>query len=616
MTAAPPPTLAAAVLGALALLACARLLWWQRRAPSAVRARPWRLALLLAAQPAWAVLLFFALHPPARSVSPEVLVVLTAGSSAAQARDAEGIAVALPEAPPLPAARRVPDLATALRLYPQAGTIRVVGDGLPPRDRDALGGRRLRFEPPPAAPGLAALAWPAAPVAGDALRVSGRAEAVPGGRVELLDPAGVRVDAAALDVDGGFRLDAPVFAVGPATFRLRLLGADGARVEEAALPVSAQAPPAPRLHLLAGAPNAETRFLRRWATDAGLPLRARVALGGGMALGDAAAVPDARSLAQTDVLVIDARAWGGLGAGGRAAVLSAVEAGMGLIVRADAPPAALPGLWTPGFRAEGGAGTVALAWPQGGLADLAALRARLGAGSADAPFDADAAQAPPPALVRRALRVAGADAVPLGADATGAPWAWWRPHGLGRVLVWTPQDSYRLVLAGRADLHAELWREAVAAVARPRAAGATRIDAPAFVDERVALCGLGEGAEVEAPDGHRDPLWIDPRSGDARCAGFWPRRTGWHRVVDGAAQALFHVFPADALPGVRAAALREATAALACTGADCAELARASAGVAAPRGPAWPWWLAWLALAGALWAFERSRFGRRTGAGG
>ncbi|MCD9032351.1 carboxypeptidase regulatory-like domain-containing protein, partial [Luteimonas sp. Y-2-2-4F] len=396
MNAMPSPALAAAVLGALALLACARLLWWQRRAVPDMRARPWRLALLLAAQPAWAALLCLALHPPARTVSPEVLVVLAAGSSADQARGAEGIAVALPEAPALPAARRVPDLGTALRLYPQVGTIRVVGNGLPARDRDALAGRRLHFESPPAAPGLAALAWPSAPVAGDALHVSGRAEAVPDGRVELLDPAGVRVDAAALDADGGFRLDAPVFAAGPAAFRLRLLGADGAQVEDAALPVFAQAAPPPRLQLLAGAPNAETRFLRRWATDAGLPLRARVALGGGMALGDAAAAPGAQSLAQTDALLVDARAWGGLGAGGRAAVLAAVEAGMGLIVRADAPPAALPGLWTPGFRAEGGAGTVALAWPKARLADAAALRARLGAGSADAPFDQEAAQAPPP----------------------------------------------------------------------------------------------------------------------------------------------------------------------------------------------------------------------------
>ncbi|MCD9033900.1 carboxypeptidase regulatory-like domain-containing protein, partial [Luteimonas sp. Y-2-2-4F] len=222
----------------------------------------------------------------------------------------------------------------------------------------------------------------------------------------------------------------------------------------------------------------------------------------------------------------------------------------------------------------------------------------------------EAAQAPPPALVRRALRVAGADAVPLGADAAGAPWAWWRPQGLGRVLVWTPQDSYRLALAGRADLHADLWREAVAAVARPRAAEAPRIDGPVFVDERAALCGLSEGAVVETPDGHRDPLWIDPRSGDARCAGFWPRQAGWHRVRQGEAHAPFHAFPADALPGVRAAALREATAALSCAGGDCAAAPSAGTGVAAPRGPAWPWWLAWLALASALWAFERSRWGR------
>ncbi|QCO67302.2 carboxypeptidase regulatory-like domain-containing protein [Luteimonas yindakuii] len=571
--------------------------------------RGWRLALLLLAQPLWALLLVLAVHPPARLQPEATLTVLTAGGEPARV-ESEAKAVALPEADATAGVLRVPDLATALRLHPDTRVLRVLGDGLIARDRDLPAGLAVEFEPPLQATGLTELSLPASTVAGDTLRIHGRANGLAGGSAELLDPAGVRVDSAALDDGGGFRLQAPTFAAGPALFGLRLRDGRGAQVSDEALHLWLEAASTPALRLLAGAPNAETRFLRRWATDAGLPVQARIALGGGMALGDGGGV-DAAALRRTDVLVIDARAWSGLGAGGRTAVLAAVEAGMGLVVRADAPgiPA---GLATGGFRLAGGQGTVPVQLAATGSGDAGALRARLGAGTADAPFDLEQAQAPIPPLLRRQLAVEGADAVALGTGAGGGPWAWWRPHGLGRVLVWTLQDSYRLVLSGRADLHAQLWREAVATAARAQAAAPVRIGWPAFADERVTICGAGTDARVVAPDGSGSPLWGHP-DGNGACAGYWPRQPGWHRVVvegDDAPRAAFHVHSEAALPTVRAAHRAETTLALvAPCDRDCPATNNVGPTQTSP-GPSWPWWLAWLAVSAALWWFERSRPGR------
>lgn len=609
MLSTPSLAVTATITAALALLAGVRIVLWQRRAPPGTRSRGWRLALLLLAQPAWAVLLVLAIHPPAGLQPDATLTVLTGGRADAPAVRPGSAVVALPEAEAAAGVRRVPDLATALRLHPDTRVLRVLGDGLVARDLDVPPVVAVEFDPPPPVRGFADITRPGSTVAGDALRVSGRVHGVVDGAVELVDPAGVRVDSTVLDDNGRFVVQAPTFAAGPARFQLRLRDPAGVLVEEAPLHLWIDAAAAPRLRMLAGAANAETRFLRRWAVDAGLPLQMRIALGSGMTLGAGGGI-DAASLAQTDVLVVDARSWAGLGAGGRASVLTAVESGMGLVLRADAPgtPAGLAGA---GFRLSGGQGTVPLRLPLAGAGDAEALRARLGPGTADAPFDLEQAQAAVPALLARQLQVEGAHAIALGVAGEGGPWAWWRPHGQGRVLVWTLQDSYRLVLAGRADLHGALWSEAVATVARAQAVPGVRIDAPAFADQRVRICGAGAQARVLAPDGGASPLWPRAVGGDS-CAGYWPRQPGWHRVLEGdSVRTAFHVHPVDAWPALRAA--RRATATLDlvshCEG-GCADTPVAQPAQPVP-GPAWPWWLAWLAVSAALWWFERSRHGRR-----
>ncbi|WP_407351055.1 carboxypeptidase regulatory-like domain-containing protein [Luteimonas sp. R10] len=602
-----PHALLAGLLGLAVVLGWTRLLLRQWRAPAGARSRTWRLVLLLALQPLCALLLYRTLVPPALPTRAGEMTVLTAGATRAQLdASAQGeVLVALPEAPRLRGAGRVPDLATALRRHPGTARVRVLGAGLEARDRDALGGIALEFEPSPLPAGLVALWAPERVAAGGAFRVAGRVHGVDGGSVELLDPAGRRVDAATLADDGGFAVVGSARAPGTVRFALRVRDGERDTVEEVAVPLWVAAEPAPRVLLLAGAPNPEFKHLRRWAADAGMALHAQVAVGGGVVLGDAPVAMNAESLREFDLVVLDERAWATLGEARRAALAAAVRDGLAILLRITGP---LPGttrrqLRTFGFEVSAGAATAAVAMPPA-IEDETMLLARLGPGTADAPVEAALASEAPPEPSRRDLRIAAADAATGVASA--ADWLHWRAEGRGRIALATLVDSYRLVLSGRDDLHAELWSAAFAAATRPRATTEPEFAAGIRAGERTAICGVPAQASVRAPDGTSTRLLPDPAAGG--CAGYWPRLPGWHVLLQGDEARPFHVRSRDAAPGLRAHALRGATLRHVGTAPR-----RPDAGATAGpprRGASWPWFIGWLAAVAASWWLERSRLGR------
>lgn len=577
----------AALLALAALAAATRLLWARARAPAERRARGWRVALLVLLQVASALLLYRVLFPPTVRAPAGLLVVATAGTDRvpAHARPAGAVVVALPEAPALQDATRVPDLATALRQHPGTTRLRVLGAGLLPRDRDAVQGMGLQFEPAPRLPGVIGL-WPPRGVqAGRRFSVEGRIRASPGARIELLDPAGNVVARATPSAAGDFQLQGTARAAGPAVWRLRLRDRRGALLEETPVPLDVAAAMRLRVLVLAGAPNPELKYLRRWASDAGLALDSRIALGAGMRIGDAAARLDPATLAAHDLVVLDARSWEALGAR-RAPLLQAVRGGLGLLLQ-------LPYATAPSERAAlarlGFASNVA-------RAQDVALPAPAKGGAATR--DAGTAK-----LTRGPLRIIGPSDVPILRDATGEPLAWWRAVGLGRIGVAGFDDSFRLALAGDTATHGDLWATLFSTLARPQATAPAALALDAWRGERVVLCGVAGNATVDAPDRARIALHV-PATGARACAGFWPRAAGWHVLRSDDGPHPFYVRDPAQAHGLRAVSLREATARLATTAP-----AGPSLGPAIP-GPRWPWLLAWLALAAAGWWFERSRLGR------
>ncbi|MQP76426.1 carboxypeptidase regulatory-like domain-containing protein [Stenotrophomonas sp. MYb238] len=543
-----------------------------------------RLGVLLALQLAAAALLALTLFPPRHAVPAGTLLVATAGATAADlAAVPAAVRLRLPEATALTGVDRVPDLATALRRHPGTRELVVVGQGLPARDRDTAA-PPLRFHAGAAPRGLVELLAPPPLAAGAHFEVGTRVQGLPQARVELLDPAGHRVAIATPGNDGRVRLAASARDAGDVEFALRALNGDGKVLDRLPVPVRVQAVPAPALRLLAGAPGPELKYLQRWAADTGATLQTGISVGGGVQLGDAPQAIDAASLARLDLLLLDERRLAALSSAQRAAIAAAMHEGLGVLVRMggalDSNARRILREW--GLDARGGERTATV--------KLRDADAASGEGTAPAPLD----------IERFDLAFADTGVVPLLRAADGSAIGGWRAVGRGRVGVLPVADSYALVLAGHADAHAELWNRVLATLARPLPASPlARVPAWAWAGERTALCGLPDGARIEAPDGGTTTLVTDPRAGN--CGGWWPRQAGWHRVVAGDAAAGVRVIDPAGARALHAQATREATSAL-----------RGGTGTAGTTalpvsGPRWPWLLGFVLVAGLLWWLERRR---------
>lgn len=588
----------AGMLALAVVLGSGRMLWSLREAEPDTRPRVWRTIVLLLVQATSAILLYFTLFPPAVPHEAGTLVVLTARSDEVNSPGLAGDrVVALPEAAALPRVdrtgiERVPDLATALRRYPATERVRVLGAGLVARDRNGLDDLAIEFLPAPQPRGLTELQMPAQVPAGRRFRVAGRASGTPGGAVELLDPAGNPADRATLGDDGRFVSHGTARSAGLVSYRLRLHDAQARVVEELELPLQVKPARELRVLILAGAPNPELKYLRRWALDAGNQLDTRISLGAGLQIGTAPVGFSTAALDEFDLLVLDERSWRALGSGQRAALSTAIERGLGLLLRMTGPitGADRQRLAALGFSAA---------------REGVARETRLGGSFVQAGDAVDAL----PTLTRSAWSVGAADGITLLADAAGNANTVWRASGRGRIGVSTLADSYRLVLAGRSNVHGEIWSRAFTVLARSGEPGSVATmhagDALVRVQQRVALCGIGDDARITAPDGRQTSLHVDPASGRQRCAAFWPERAGWHLLHAGTDTRPFHVHAADGAPGLRARETREATQALV-AGAE----SRLRGPVQATRpGPRWPWFLAWLLVTATGWLFERMRHG-------
>jgi hypothetical protein len=571
------------LVGALIALAVAisvARLWLRRRSEPSLPIQ--RIPLLAALQAVAGVMLFLTLFPPGVFRAGGVLVVATEGAPAIIPRAAGEIVVTLPEAGPVASAARAPDLATALRWHSDVGAVRIVGHGLEPRDR-IQPGRLMTFAPPPAPAGLTDLQPPSPVATGARFSVGGGvgAGAHDGPvRAELLDPSGTVVDHKDVPAGRRFVLSGQMRTEGLALFTLRLTSG-GRRLDEVTVPVEARTDPPPRVLVLAGAPGPETKYLRRWAQDAGVDVQLQAELGAGAAVGDEGAVITRDALTRVDLLVIDDRRWGSLSAAQKAAIADAVDAGMGLLLRPEGPvPAAV-------------------------LREWAGLDMPLNGGGDTRPTtlpgqDSEGDEIP---LTRVDLVADDPQTTVLARDAAGAPLIAWRGRGRGRIGVWTLTDSYALALSGRASQHGELWSAALSALSRPLRVTRPEIAAPAFAGGRMTICGLAAGAEVIEAGGRSAPLIIDASGGPRECAAYWPTEGGWRVVRDrSGVETPFFVHSEASSSTWARTERRAATLALAAT--PTTELDRS--GERVPGSP-WPWFLALLAALATTWWMERRR---------
>ncbi|MES2860438.1 MAG: hypothetical protein V4701_03155 [Pseudomonadota bacterium] len=597
MSPSDPQLWTALVIGLAVLVGVIRLLLWQRAAPVEARAPHWRIGVLIGLQVICAALLWLTLFPPAAVIRSGALIVATRGAPVMIARSLGDILIALPEAGPIAEAVRVPDLATAFRRYPRPANIRVIGQGLTPRDRIVMPAP-LTFDPLSRPRGLTDLALPGPVAPGATISVGGQVGALPTGTVELLDPAGTVVDRTPALAGGRFVLNASARAPGLALFALRVRDAAGTVVEQVAVPVETRDQAPPKVLVLAGAPGPETKFLGRWAEDAGIELAVDIDVGAGVRLGDPPVALTRATLGERDLVVIDDRRWESLGAGGQAALREAVANGMGLLLRPTGPLSAATRRDWAGLGVSLRGGDESLPLQLDPTEDSATVDP-----AAETPEADDEAEALPE-LARRDLALDGPNAISIVRDGDGVALASWRGLGRGRVGVWTVTDSYALILTGRADRYGEMWSELFSALARAGDDSRAAVDGLPRVGARIALCRLEGAATVQGPDGPVHQVQMDPATGDRACAAFWPGRAGWHIIRDGEGrETAFYAHPAEAAPSLIAAADREATLALAASSGPDGRTASTSR---APGSP-WPWFIGLLLAAAALWWFERQR---------
>lgn len=526
------------------------------------------------------VLLYMFLFPPLQNVSGVALRLLTAGATPAQLAAAGGgmRTVALPGAAAPAAVERVPDLGTALRRYPDSAALYVVGGGLGAADRDAAAGWPLSFAPAPPPRGVAELQLPGDIRVGHRFVVRGRINQAEGVQISLIEPGGRRHGPLAPGADGRFQFELTAPRAAQIDYQLQLLEADGRTLQQLALPLQIRAGNPLRL-LLSGGPDADLKYLQRWALDAGHTVDARTSLSRGLAQQRGDASLGAAALGATDVAIVDDRAWSQLDKPTRARLLEASAQGLGLLLRLRAAPsAALAAEWR----------ELGIDFHSAAIDTKAAVRGEI--------RDGATAQ-----LQRLPLQPrAGDDLIALAETGDGQAVAVARNRGRGRLGAWWLLDSHTLVLSGQAALHDALWAQALDALARPRQPAPAQVPALAWQNERATLCAREPGLGVAAPDAAATALSTRSSGDEHWCGGYWPRQPGWHTLQVGDARRPFYVRGIDDAPTLHAATTAAATQALVGRGGD-----RAAA--AAVAGPRWPWFLAWLLLASLLWWLSRTR---------
>ena len=532
--------------------------------------------LLVALQFAVAAGLYFLLFPPAIPRQRETAIVLTPGADVAAIRQRDPLPrmFALPGVEPTDASiERVPDLATALRRHPRIGSLRVIGDGLPERDRKAVGDLGLAFEPGPMPTGVIELAVPQRVSAGAGWSIRGQVGNVPAARVEVRDRADALSASTIADADGRFRLDLVAKAAGPAVYRLRVLDRNDAVVEEFPLGVVVRGGDPLRVLVVAGAADAEVKYLRRWVVDAGNRLSSRIALSRGIEQLQNAFALDAATLADADLLVIDERAWLALSRSEKIAIAAAVEEGLGLLLRVTGP------------------------LPAQVLADWEKLGMPVKAADLDRAVELGGDPLASGALTRWPMTLGGDEnaSVPLLRAGDGAALGRWRASGQGRVGAWFLLDSYRLVLGGETSRYGTLWSGIFSTLARARGGSEPVLPELARVDQRAVICGVGAQAGIEDGNAGSFALRVDRARRD--CAAWWPSRAGWSILRDVESRWPIYVLAEDQAQALLRARMRSATASL-------ARDAAAATTLDAPM-PRWPLFLAWLLAAGLLWWLER-----------
>jgi hypothetical protein len=433
---------------------------------------------------------------------------------------------------------------------PAVATAHVRGHGLRAFDWRGATFTVASFEPPALPVGLEFASWRRALPLGTRLELRGSvAGAAPPYEVRLAGPAGLE-DRAAIEADGRFVLRALPRVAGTSTYSIAGGPPENPAWRET-IDVEVVAPSLPAVLWLEAAPSSESAFVRRWLAARGgvvavrsRPSRNKLRVTSDGLPGDPSVrVVDLQTLERFDIAVVDPD---GAASHEVSALRAAVAAGrLGLLWRRREPERA------------------GRAFETAAVGDLESLAVRVRADDADPqsePLTITALEIRP-SPSQRAILTDGAGRLLAARRLLGAGW-------VGLTLL---EGTFRWPLAGHEEDYERVWSALLTALAPPRpAAGWHLANGPVLIDRPLELAFDGEatGYTVEEPSGASIPLAPQPDELEPRRSHFvyWPRETGWHRLVaagTGARAAWFQVQERGAWQAWQAARRQEDTRAFA-----------------------------------------------------
>ncbi|MGA9575743.1 MAG: hypothetical protein WBS20_17515, partial [Lysobacterales bacterium] len=471
---------------------------------------------------------------------------------------APGVVASAPAQSELPGADWLLDIGQLNLREPALDSVQVRGYGLEQEQWASLSGHpQINFEAP-GIKGFTGMRWQRFLSVGEMLHISGqygqdRSDGIV--QLRLLDPARNTVADGRFKNGQNFRLMARVKTRGTLEYTLQAWAA-GKLQSEQILPIDAGAGNRLNIMIVQSAPSFETRQLKDFAAANGHRVRINTDISKGKYINQSVNLPEdadttfsPQVLAEQDILIMDGRAFATLPALRRQWLSDAVQSGLGLLLLADSSLLA---------EFEKTATTLLDGF---GLTSLSGAEPRLiprlitGGGQRD--------WQEPVAVAAMQLSADDADVLIDGND--GRDLVVRRSSGLGQIGISLISHSHSWLTAGHRTQWSDYWSALLSALSRQR--GDSFLLPPAEtafyrVDQRTPLCALTTNSETSivvgdtGSTGQHTTLELqaaaDMLQSPRRCAFFWPRARGWHKVQllagsDGAVldQKAIYVFAAD-----------------------------------------------------------------------
>ena len=604
------------ILTALAAAAGLAVLEWRRVQQRHRSARVAAVVLAVAALAAWGRQSGANANQSAQAATSAMLVTSGAPAGSSQRPDVpSGFRFARPHTGAPDDTSVIPDVAYLRRHHPQINRLHITGDGLEAFELDELRGLRVSFENTATRSTASSITWLSVPrrlLVGEKFEVRGRVEGPEHGkrvRMVLESPDGSTTDAVvtASSQEAAFAISAPaVAAEGRFLWTIKLLEDDerGSVVSQERVGAAVVAPSLPRLLFLESSPSVETTQLRRWFTEIGGMFAARTLIGNARYRfhGAEFATIDAQLLRRTDLVVADAAALRALATEESEALRAAVhEQGLGLLILRAEPTAA-------------GSTEPLIPWnitSQGTDAESATRSARLQWRDAT-PLDF-------PVTVANVAAKSQATETSLISDSAGRGVVSVIQRGRGQIALSLVHDTWQWRMQDRTGSFAHYWSFLLSRLAKPDSgeswAVMNPVSASLLVDQPIELRYSGGTDSATAGQITREgdsarvlvPLAQDTTEPRNWTTTFWPRHSGWHRVVAPASgrHLDFFVHERNEWPSLGASRRRTATARFAAL-SDTIAAASATGDSRPGRGSAVVFFALFVSAAGYLW-FEWRR---------